>query len=79
MSAWEKLEAKILSMDTSIRFEEIKKILENYGYTMNNPRGGSSHCVFRKPGCYPITIPKHKPIKKVYIRMVRKVIEQEGQ
>lgn len=44
---------------------------------MNAPRGGSSHCTFRKAGYPPITIPKHKPIKKVYIEMVREVVERE--
>lgn len=44
---------------------------------MNAPRGGSSHFTFRKVGYPPITIPKHKPIKKVYIEMVREVVERE--
>lgn len=33
MSQWEKLLEKILSLSPDIRFEEIKKILEYYGYT----------------------------------------------
>lgn len=44
---------------------------------MNSPRGGSSHYTFRKLGCMPITIPKHEPIKKVYVEMVKKVVESE--
>jgi len=27
----------------------------------------------------PITIPKHEPIKKVYVQMVREVVESEVQ
>ena len=38
---------------------------------------GGSHYTFRKKGCMPITIPKHEPIKKVYVLMVRKVVESE--
>ena len=45
---------------------------------MNAPRSGSSHYTFRKPGYYPITIPKNEPIKKIYVEKVRKVIEGEG-
>ena len=60
-----------------MRFDELRKVLESYGYTMNAPRGGSSHYTFRKSGCPPITIPKHEPIKKVYVEMVRDVIENE--
>ena len=32
---------------------------------------------FRKQGCKPITIPKHEPIKRVYIEMVRQIVESE--
>lgn len=78
MSQWEKLLQKILSLSPDIRFEELKKVLESYGYTMNSPKGGSSHCTFRKAGCNPITIPKHKPIKKVYVEMVKEVVESEA-
>ena len=44
---------------------------------MSAPNGGSSHYTFRKTGYPPITIPKHKPIKKVYIEIVREVVERE--
>ena len=77
MSQWEKLLQKILSLSNDIRFKELQKILENYGYKMNTPTTGSSHYTFCKPGCTPITIPKHEPIKKVYVQMVKKVIESE--
>ncbi len=60
-----------------MRFEELRKVLESYGYTMNAPKGGSSHYTFRKPGKQPITIPRHEPIKKVYVQMVKDIIESE--
>ena len=44
---------------------------------MNAPRSGSSHYTFRKQGCMPVTIPKHEPIKKVYVEMVRQIVESE--
>lgn len=44
---------------------------------MHSPRGGSSHATFRKAGCNPITIPKHEPIKTVYVEMVKAVVESE--
>ena len=65
MSKWDKLLAKICSLSKELRFEELKKVLESYGYEMKAPKSGSSHYTFRKEGCKPITIPKHKPIKKV--------------
>ncbi len=77
MSRWEKLLQRILTLSRELRFDELRKVLEAYGYTMHAPRGGSSHYTFRKPGCQPITIPKHEPIKKVYVEMVRQVVESE--
>ena len=44
---------------------------------MNAPRSGSSHYTFRKKGCMPITIPKHEPIKIVYVEMVKQIVESE--
>ncbi len=76
MSKWEKLLSRLLSMDKHMRFEELRKILESYGYTMNAPSSGS-HYTFRKKGKKPITIPKHEPIKKVYVELVRAVVEEE--
>ena len=79
MNKWEKLLDKILSLSKDVRFEELRKVLESYGYVMNSPGSGSSHYTFRKPGRSPITIPKHEPIKKVYVEMVREIVEEEMQ
>ena len=77
MTKWDKLLAKILTLSKDLRFDELRKVLESYGYEMHAPRGGSSHYIFRKPGCQPITIPKHEPIKKIYVEMVRQIVESE--
>ncbi len=77
MTKWEKLLSRILALSNDLRFDEVRKILESYGYVMKTPRGGSSHFTFRKDGCMPITIPKHEPIKKAYVEKVRQVVESE--
>lgn len=77
MSQFDKLINEILSLSKDLRFDEVRKVLEYFGYTMNAPRGGSSHYTFRKEGCMPITIPKHEPIKKVYVKMVKEIVEAE--
>ena len=79
MSKWKKLLQKILSLSKDMRFDELRRVLESYGYEMNAPRSGSSHYTFRKAGCQPITIPKHEPIKKVYVQMVKEIVESEVQ
>lgn len=77
MSKWDKLLIKICSLSKELRFDELRKVLEGYGYQMNMPKGGSSHCTFRRPGRRPITIPRHEPIKKVYVEMVKLIVESE--
>lgn len=77
MSKWDKLLEKIGSLSKDMRFNELRKVLESYGYEMHQPKEGSSHCTFRKEGCRPITIPRHEPVKKVYVEMVKEVIESE--
>lgn len=77
MSKWEKLLQKILTLSKDMRFDELRKVLESYGYEMTAPRSGSLHYTFRKPGAMPITIPKHEPIKKVYVQMVKEIVESE--
>ena len=77
MSQFEKLLQRIHDLSKELRFDEVRKVLEAYGYTMTAPRSGSSHYTFRKPGCNPIPIPKHEPIKKVYVLLVKEAIESE--
>ena len=77
MSKWDKLLHRIKSLSGDLRFDELKKVLEEYGYVMNAPRSGSSHYTFRKQGHSKITIPKHAPIKRVYVEMVKDVVENE--
>lgn len=68
MSRWDKLLTRIYSLSKDLRFEELRKVLEGYGYEMKAPGKGSSHYTFRKPGGQPITIPKHDPIKKCMLK-----------
>ena len=67
MSKWDKLITRICNLSKDLRFDELRKVLESYGYEMNAPRSGSSH----------YTIPKHEPIKKVYVEIVRQIVEGE--
>ena len=78
VSKWDKLLKKICDLSKELRFDELRKVLESFGYVMNAPKSGSSHFTFRKAGCQPITIPKHEPIKKVYVEMVKHIVESEA-
>ena len=77
MSQFDKLLQQIKNLDRNMRFDELRKVLEHYGYSMSGPASGSSHKTFRKPGKYPITSPQHEPIKRVYVEMVKEIVESE--
>ena len=75
MSQFDKLLKRIKSLDKNMRFDELQKVLEYYGYTMKGPSSGSSHKTFRKPGAPTITIPQNNPIKKEYVELVKELID----
>lgn len=77
MSKWDKLLQKIKTLSGDLRYEELKKVLESFGYTAKETSGGSSHITFRKSGRPPITVPRHSTIKRVYVEMVKEIIEKE--
>ncbi|MGO5336729.1 type II toxin-antitoxin system HicA family toxin [Bilifractor sp. LCP19S3_H10] len=77
MSQWDKLIRRILDLNNDLRFTELQKVLLSYGYVCKGPRKGSSHYTFRKNGFPVITIPKHDPIKRIYVEMVRDAILRE--
>ena len=77
MSQFDKLLQRIRSLDRNMRYEELQKVLEYYGYRESAPASGSSHRTFRKPGCNPVTIPKKDPIKRAYVELVKAVVESE--
>ncbi len=77
MSQFDKLLQRIRALDKNMRFEELQKVLEHYGYTMSGPASGSSHKSFRKKGRTTITIPQHNPIKRAYVEAVRAIVESE--
>ena len=77
LSQWDKLIAEILAKSPNLRFEDLAKALTKIGYTQNQPKGGGSHYTFRKSGRKSLTIPKHFPIKKVYIELVSEAIKAD--
>ena len=68
---------RIKSLDKNLRFEELRKVLESYGYEMSMPKGGSSHATFRKKGELIVTIPKERKIKPYYVGIVKIIVEKE--
>ena len=42
MSKWDKLLMRISNLSKDIRFDELRKVMESYGYKMNAPERKSS-------------------------------------
>lgn len=77
MSQWDKLLWRMLHLSNDLRFDEIRKALEHFGFAMEGKDHGGSHRTFRKKGRTPITIPQKSPVKKHYVREVKEVVDLE--
>ncbi len=75
MSRFAKLLKRLRELDKNLRFDEIKKLLEAYGYKMES--SGGSHRTFRKSGEKSATMPEKDPVKRVYLVMAKEAIESE--
>ena len=84
MSKWDKLLTRICALSKDLRFDELRKVLESYGDAFEDclkkrkktgwPDVRAGLCSLRQS----ITIPKHEPIKKVYVEMVKQIVESEA-
>lgn len=73
MSQFQKLVSKMRNSPQGWRINDLKKVLDGYGFVEGHSNGGS-HVTFSHPKLEKInTIPVHKPIKAVY---VKQLIEQ---
>ena len=68
MSKLEKLIQRIKNNPKTVRFEELDKLLRHEGYVPSQPRRGSSHYTYRKPGRNLLTIPRKIPyVNECYV------------
>ncbi len=73
-----KLLENLFNNPKDVRFEDLDKLLKAFDYEVRQPRGGSSHYVYRKKGKEMlITIPYKKPVKQYYVKQVIKLLELE--
>lgn len=73
-----KIVEKILQNSANITFEDLNRLLEGLGFACRQPKGGSSHYIFRKPGLpFHFSIPKAKPVNKAYVKEVAKKLNLE--
>lgn len=72
-----KLVEKVLRNPKDVDFDDLHRLLIGFGFECRQPGSGSSHYIFRKPGQKPITVPKNKPVKKVYVTNVIRLLNLE--
>jgi predicted RNA binding protein YcfA (HicA-like mRNA interferase family) len=66
---------RILKIPKDYRYEELVKVLEDVGYTLDTGSRGS-HAVYRKPNSNTLTIPRTSPVKSYIIKSVLKEISE---
>lgn len=72
-----KLAENILGNPKNVDFAELGRLLEGFGYECRQPRGGSSHYIFRKSGSMPISVPKDRPVNRKYVTQVIDLLDLE--
>jgi predicted RNA binding protein YcfA (HicA-like mRNA interferase family) len=73
MGQREKLLKRLRNNPTNVRFQELDKLLRWHGFACGEPDG--SHYVYTRAGAPPITVPRARPVKEVYVRRVIDVLE----
>lgn len=73
-----KLVKKVLRNPKDVDFDDLLRLLEGFDFTCKPPGSGSSHYTCRKKGCsFILTIPKDKPVNKVYVKKAIKLLDLE--
>jgi hypothetical protein len=66
-----KLRVRVAINPKAVRFEDLIRLIEAYGYKCEPPGGGSSHHVCRAIGrsSFNVAKPKAKHVKAVYVKI----------
>ena len=70
------LRQRLAQRPNSVRFDELRRLLEAYGWTLRTVRG--SHHTFVR-GSERLTVPHRRPhVLPVYVRQALRLTEQQG-
>lgn len=75
MTKTTKLYERIKNNPHDIRFEDIRKLLEYFGFELRRQSSGTSHFVFFKDGCGPITVPYRRPLKAYIVKEIIRLLD----
>ncbi|OPY59185.1 MAG: YcfA-like protein [Pelotomaculum sp. PtaU1.Bin035] len=77
MSKLSKLYNQIVCNPKDVDFDELDKVLRQYGFKCRQPRKGSSHYIYHHPDLPDlISIPKARPVKAIYVKDAIAAIEK---
>ncbi|MFH1825040.1 MAG: type II toxin-antitoxin system HicA family toxin [Candidatus Firestonebacteria bacterium] len=78
MANIDKIVKKMLQRPAEMPFNEIKRILEYFGFTLRTTGSGSSHLIYERENSRPITIVKNKKkVTRWYIKDIVKILTLE--
>ncbi len=67
---------KIRNNPKNVRFEELDKLLHEFGFTRRQPRSGSSNFIYVRDKLR-LTIPMNRPhLREVYVKSVVKLLDE---
>jgi hypothetical protein len=72
-----KLIAKMRRNPRDWRIEDLKVVAESLG--INHDQHGTSHVVFRHANAGRLSVPAHRPIKPVYVRLFVDLVDRTGE
>ncbi len=73
-----KIVSDILRNPKVIRFEVLDKLLKEFGFKVRQPRGGSSHYIYKKENEENIVVPYKRPyVKEWYVKEIIKKLKLE--
>ena len=77
MSKAEKLLARMRINPRDWDIADLKVLAKRFGVDWRQP--GTSHVTFTAEGHRPVTVPAHKPVKPIYIKMFLVLLDAVGE
>lgn len=75
MSKRDKLIKKLKNNPSNVRFEVMRNLLLGEGFEERQPKKGSSHYTYTRESKI-ITLPKHYPVNKLYVKKVLDLLDE---
>jgi hypothetical protein len=76
VSSASKLVAKMRRNPRDWRIEDLKVIARNFG--IDHDQHGTSHVIFQHASAGRLSVPAHRPIKPVYVRLFVEFVDTVG-